>query len=76
VPDIWVGACSKSLRQIAADLKGDVCVAVLKSLRISVRNDELDAANSSLDHAIDRIASSAADTDDLDHCQIAAAVHF
>jgi len=39
-------------------------------LRVGVDRDELDALQPRVDHAVDGVAAAAADTDDLDHCQI------
>jgi hypothetical protein len=40
-------------------------------LGIGVDADELDAAQSGLDHAVDRVDAAATDADDLDHGQVA-----
>ena len=56
-------------------LQLDVGVAHRERLRVGVGGDELDAAQSRVDHAVDRVGAAAADAHDLDHCEIAAAVH-
>ena len=56
-------------------LELDVGVAHRERLGVGVRRDELDAAQACVDHAVDRIGSAAADADDLDDCEVAAALH-
>ena len=75
VADIRVGAGAESLGQLVANVELDVGVAHGERLRIGVAGDEFDAAQSSVDHAVDGIGTAAADADDLDDCQITSAVH-
>jgi hypothetical protein len=70
-----VGAGAESLGQLVANVELDVGVAHGKRLRIGVASDEFDAAQSSVDHAVDGVGTAAADADDLDDCQITSAFH-
>ncbi|BDZ50444.1 hypothetical protein GCM10025867_26850 [Frondihabitans sucicola] len=65
--DLGVGTGSEAARQFASDVELDVGVAQKQRLRVGVDGDELDAAESELDHAVDGVDATAADTDDLDH---------
>ena len=73
--DLRVGAGAEPLGELVADVELDVGVGHLQRLRVGVARDELDAAQASVDHAVHRIGATAADTDDLDHCEIAASFH-
>src|SRR5205807_10306674 len=48
------------------DLQLDVGRVVLERLQIGVGDDELDAVEAGVDHAVDRIAAASADADHLD----------
>ena len=48
----------------------DVGVAHLQRLGVGVDGDELDAAQSGVDHAVDGVGAAAADADDLDDGEI------
>ena len=74
VADLRVGAGAEALGQVVADVELDVGVAHLQRLGVGVRGDELDAAQAGVDHAVDRVGAAAADADDLDDCEIAAAL--
>jgi hypothetical protein len=74
---VGVGAGAEALGELVADVQLDVGVAHGQGLRVGVRRDELDAAQTGVDHAVDRVGPTAADTDDLDHGEVAAAAfHF
>ena len=75
VADLGVGAGAEALGELVADVELDVGVAHLERLGVRVDGDELDAAQACVDHAVDGIGSAAADADDLDDCEVAAAVH-
>ena len=53
--------------ELRADVELQVGVAHEQRLRIGVDRDELDALEPSVDHAVDRVRSAAADADDFDH---------
>ncbi len=68
--DLGIGSCAESAGELAAHIELDVGVAEQQGLSVGVDGDELDAAQSELDHAVDRIHAAAADADDLDHGQV------
>ena len=72
-----LGVCARAepARELIPDLKLDVGVAHLQRLGIGVDGDELDALETGVNHAVDRVGAPAADPDDLDDRQIAACVH-
>ena len=70
-----VRAGAEALGQLGADVQLDVGVAHRERLGVGVGGDELDAAQAGVDHPADGVGAAAADADDLDHCEIAAAVH-
>ena len=75
VSGVRVGPGTEALGELVADVELDVGVAHRERLGIGVRRDELDAAQSGVDHPVDGVRSAAADSDDLDDCQIASAFH-
>ena len=68
--DLGVGAGAEAPRELAADVELDVGVAHEQRLRVGVDRDELDALQARVDHAVDGVAATAADTDDLDHREV------
>ena len=64
--DVRIGAGAEALRQFVANLHLDGRRVVLERLQIGVGDDELDAAEAGLHHAIDGVAAAAADADHLD----------
>ena len=52
--------------QLVADLHLDGGFVVIERLHVGVGDDELDAAEAHLDHAVHGVAASASDADDLD----------
>src|SRR4051794_14766885 len=73
--DLRVGARAEALGQPRPDVELDVRIGHLERLGVGVARDELHARQPSVDHAVDRIGPSAADTDDLYDCEIAASFH-
>ena len=73
--DVGVRTRPEPLGELVADVELDVGVAHCERLRVGVRGHELDAAQTGVDHAIDRIGPTAADADDLDDREVAAAFH-
>lgn len=65
-----VGPGTEAAGEFTADVELDVGVAHQQGLRISVDRDELDALETDLDHSVDGIDTTAADTDDLDDCEV------
>ena len=57
-------------RDLPADVELHVGVAHQEGLRIRVDPDELDALQPRVDHAVDGVASSAADAHHLDHREV------
>jgi hypothetical protein len=49
-----------------ADVELDVRIGHLQRLGVGVRRHELHSAQTGVDHAVDRVGPTAADTDDLD----------
>ena len=56
--------------ELATDVELDVGVAHQQRLRIGVDRDELDSAQTEVDHAIDGVDAAATDADDLDHREV------
>ena len=70
VADLGVGARAEAAGDLAADVDLDVGVAHLQRLGVGVDGDELDAAQSGVDHPVDGVGAAAAHADDLDHGEI------
>ena len=68
--DLGIGAGAEPARERAADVELHVGVGEQQRLRVGVDRDELDALQSRVDHPVDRVAATAADSDDLDHREI------
>ena len=68
--DLGIGAGAESARELAADVELHVGVGQQQRLRVGVDRDELDALQPGVDHAVDRVAATAADADDLDHREV------
>ena len=69
-PDCRVGAGAEAAGRLRADVDLHVGVRHEERLRIRVHGDELDAAETGVDHAIDGVRAAAADADDLDRCDV------
>ena len=69
-PDFRVPTGPQTPGEVPADVQLDVGIAHEQCLCIGVDGDELDALEAGVDHPVDGVHSSAADPDDLDHCQI------
>ena len=67
---LGVGAGAETAGELAADVELDVGVAEQQCLGVGVDGDELDSAETELDHAVDGVDATAADTDDLDHGEV------
>jgi hypothetical protein len=67
---LGVGARAEAPGQLPPDVELDVRIAHQERLRIGVDGDELHALESDLDHAVHGVDATAADADDLDHCQV------
>ncbi len=67
---LGVGAAAEPVGDLLADVDLDVRVADVQLLDIGVDGDELDAFDTGVHHAVDRIGPCAADTDDLDRRDI------
>ncbi len=65
--DLGIRAGAEAARRGGADMELHVGVAHEQRLRVGVHRDELDALQACVDHAVDRVRSSAADADDFDH---------
>ncbi len=68
--DLRVAAGAEAAGELLSDRELDVRFAGLQRLCVGVDRDELDAANSGVDHAADGIGASAAGTDDLYHREV------
>lgn len=68
--DIGVASRAEATGEIATDVELHVGVAHQESLRAGVDRDELDAFEAGVDHAIDGIDATTADSDDLDDGEI------
>ena len=67
---VGVGAGTEAAGQLTTDVELDVGVAHQQRLGVGVDGDELDAAQTGLDHPVDGVDTAAADSDDLDDGQI------
>jgi hypothetical protein len=70
--DIRVRAGAEALRRVVPDVQLDVGVDHAERLVVRVRRDELHAPQAGVDHPAHGVGSAAADTDHLDHGEIAA----
>lgn len=68
--DLGVGAGAEAPGEFTAHIELDVGVAHEEGLRIGVDRDELDALETDLDHPVDGVDTTAADSDDLDDCEV------
>lgn len=68
--DIRVGSGAEAPGQFTTDVELDVCVRHQQCLCIGVDGDELNAAQTFLDHAVDSVDTAAADADHLDDSQV------
>jgi hypothetical protein len=68
--DLGIGAGAEAAGEGAADVELDVGVGQQQRLGVGVDGDELDTLQARVDHAVDRVAPTAADSDDLDHREI------
>lgn len=68
--DRGVRSRAQSPGEVAADVQLDVRVAHEQGLGVGVDGDELDAAQSGLDHAVDGVDAAAADAHHLDDCLV------
>ena len=64
--DLGIRAGSQAARKIFTDMNGFICIGHQKSLVVRINGDELNALDSSLNHAVDCVCSAAADTHDAD----------
>ena len=64
--DLGVGSRAEPAGQFAAHVELDVGVTHQQRLCVGVDRDELDAAQADLDHSVDGVHTTAADSDDLD----------
>ena len=69
-PDLRVGSGTEAAGELTPDVELDVGVAHQQRLRVGVHRDELDALEAGVDHAVDRVAAAAPDSDDLDHGEV------
>ena len=65
-----VGAGTEPTSELAADVELDVGIAHEQRLGVGVDRDELAPLESGLDHAVDGVATAAADAGDLDHGEV------
>jgi hypothetical protein len=73
-----VRVCSRAqaLGELVADVQLDVGITHRERLCVGVGGDELDAAQTRINHPVDRVGTAAADSDDLYDCQVTAAFHW
>ena len=70
-PDLWVGAGAEPARRVSSDVEFEVGIGHEQRLRVGVDRDELNTTDTGIDHAVHGVDSTTADTDDLDHSEIA-----
>ena len=68
--DLGVAAGAETPGELPADVELHVGVAHEQRLRVGVDRDELDALQPGVDHAVDGVDATTADTDDLDHREV------
>jgi hypothetical protein len=68
--DLGVGPGAEAPGELTADVELHIGVTAEQCLGVGVDGDELDALQTGVDHSVHRVASTAADTDDLDHGQV------
>ena len=68
--DLGVGAGTETARQLTAHVELDVGVTHEQGLGVGVDRDELHTLEADLDHPVDGVDATAADTDDLDDGQV------
>ena len=64
--DFRIRARAQAIGQLHAKLQLDGRVRHAQRLQVRVGDDELDALDAGVDHAIDRVATATADSDDFD----------
>ena len=70
--DLWVRARPEPVGELAADVELQVGVAHEQRLGVRVHGDELDVAESGVDHPVDGVHAAAPDAHDLDDREVAA----
>ena len=70
-----VSASTETAGELTSHVKLDVGLTEQECLRISVDGDELNALETEFDHAIDRVNTATADTDDFDDRKVVLSVH-
>ena len=68
--DIWIATSTQSSGEFAADIEFDIGIAHQQRLSVGVHRNEFDASETGVDHAVDCIDATAANTNHLDHCEI------
>ena len=68
--NLGVCARAKTAGQLTTNVQLNVCIGHQQSLSVSVDSNELNAAQTNLNHAVDCVDATAADTNDLDDCQV------
>ena len=68
--DLGIRARAETARELATDVELHVGVGEQQRLRVGVHRDELDTLEAGVDHAVHRVAATAADADDLDDCEV------
>jgi hypothetical protein len=68
--DLGVRTGAETASDLATDVELDVRVAHQQRLRVGVDGDELHPTKAELDHAIDCVDATAADSDDLDDGEV------
>jgi hypothetical protein len=69
-PDLRVGTGTEAAGQLPTEVEPQVGVAEQERLSVRVHGEELDALEPGVDHAVDRVAATPADADDLDHGEV------
>jgi hypothetical protein len=70
-PQLGIAAGAQSAGELASDVQLQVRIAHEQRLGVGVHGDELHTLQTGLDHAVHRVHSAAAHTDDLDHGEVA-----
>jgi len=69
---LGIGPRAKTTSHVASYVQFHIRITHQQSLRIGIQCDELDAADTGLDHSVDGVDSTATNPNDFDHGQIGA----
>src|SRR5699024_2625771 len=68
--DLWVGTCTEAAGQVTADVEFYFSRRHEQCLSVGVNSNELNTAQSDIDHSVDSVHAAAADTNNFDDGQV------